>query len=136
MNPTTVFILRSRSGGGKSFTAEKLSRLPNSLIICADDYFMVDGEYRFNSQYLHAAHRECQIKFFNALNNKTAENIIVANTNTKESDFAYYRDTAKNFGADVIFMVIENRHGGVSVHNVPQNTLDRQANNIKMSLSL
>jgi hypothetical protein len=136
MNPTTVFILRSRSGGGKSFTAEKLSRLPNSLIICADDYFMVDGEYRFNSQYLHAAHKECQIKFFNALNNKTAENIIVANTNAKKSDFEYYEQTARTFGADVIFMVIENRHGGKNQHFVPENTLDRQENNIRLSLSL
>lgn len=136
MNNITVFVLRSKSGAGKSFTAEKLSRLPNSLIVCADDYFMVEGEYKFNPQYLHAAHKECQIKFFNALNNKTAENIIVCNTNTKKSDFEYYEQTAKNFGADVIFMVIENRHGGINQHGVGQETLDRQANNIKNSLCL
>lgn len=132
----TAWIIRGVSGSGKSFTAEKLSYLPNSLIVCADDYFMDDGEYKFNAQYLHAAHKECQIKFFNALNNKAAENIIVANTNTKKSDWQYYEETAKSFGADVIFLVVENRHEGSNQHNVPAETLDRQANNIKNSLSL
>lgn len=136
MSDITVYLLRGRAGCGKSFTAEKLSRLPNSLIVCADDYFMVDGEYRFNPQYLHAAHKECQIKFFNALNNKTAENIIVANVNQREKDWKYYEETARTFGADVIFMVIENRHGGKNQHFVPENTLDRQENNIRLSLSL
>lgn len=133
---STVIILRGVSGSGKSFAAEKLSYLPKSLVVCADDYFMVNGEYKFNAKYLHAAHKECQIKFFNALNNQTAENIIIANTNTKKSDWQYYQETAKKFGADVIFLVVENRHGGINQHNVPPETLVRQANNIRTNLSL
>ena len=132
----TIYILRSKSGAGKSFLTDKLLALPNSLAVWADDYFMVDGEYRFDVRSLSAAHRDCQIKFFNALNNKTHENVIVNNTNTKEKDWKYYEDTAKSFGADVIFLVVENRHGGSNVHNVPQETLDRQENSIKMSLCL
>lgn len=131
-----IIITRGVSGSGKSFFAETLLSLsPEKVVICcADDFFVVDGEYRFDTSKLGQAHSFCKERFNEAVSNPKIELIIVANTNTKPSDWQYYSDCAKVENIPVIFAVIENRHGGKDSHNVPIFTLDRQANNIKMSL--
>lgn len=131
----TIWLLRAAQGAGKSFTANKLLQLPYSTICCADDYFMVDGEYRFDGSKLNAAHQECQKKFISAIACQM-ENIIVANCNAKERDFQFYIDKAKEHGANLISLVVENRHGGKNVHGCDDFIVDRTKNNIKMSLCL
>ncbi len=130
-----AIVLRGVSGCGKSFVSEMLNLLPKSTVCSADDYFSQSGEYIFDASKLHLAHKSCQEKFLKALEGGF-QHIVVSNVNAKESDFAYYQDTAKSFGADIIFMVIENRHGGENQHSVPLETLQRQEQNIKSSLSL
>ncbi len=134
----TIIITRGVSGSGKSFFAETLLSLsPEKVAICcADDFFVVDGEYKFDASKLGEAHLLCQKTFVWAVNNSEVELIVVANTNTKKSDWSFYEDYGKQNNIPVIFAVIENRHGGKDSHNVPASTLDRQANNIKMSLCL
>lgn len=134
----TILITRGVSGSGKSFFAEVLLSLsPEKVAICcADDFFVVDGEYQFDASKLGQAHAFCKKMFHAAMVDPKIELIVVANTNTKPSDWQYYSDCAKAANIPVIFAVIENRHGGKDSHNVPISTLDRQANNIKMSLCL
>ena len=62
--------------------------------------------------------------------------IIVANTNTKESEFSFYINEAKSREFQVFSLVIENRHGGKDTHNVPKETLEKQKTNIYNSLKL
>lgn len=132
---STVWLLRGAQGSGKSFTANQLLQLPCSVLCCADDYFMVDGKYEFDGSKLKYAHQECQNRFISALQNG-AENIIVANCNAKDRDFQFYIDKAKEHGANLISLVVENRHGGKNVHGCGEEIVERVKNSIKNSLSL
>jgi uridine kinase len=134
-------ILRGVSGSSKSTFAnylEFLGRENFDVTICsADDYFYEKyGEYKWNAAELGAAHNFCQTNFNNALS-LNHNLVVVANTNTKESDFKYYLDKAQESGYTVFSLVVEKRfEGGDNGHNVPAETLSKMENNIKSSLKL
>ena len=75
MNNIDLFIIRGLPGAGKSSLAAKLTR----LAFAADDYFMVDGEYRFDPTKLGEAHADCQRRVRVALTGGY-EPVAVANT--------------------------------------------------------
>lgn len=132
----TVYILRGVSGSGKSTLAQELVKNRLGVICCADDYFMVDGEYKFDSQKLKYAHEHSRNTFDDALSDNTVDVIVVANTNTTEKDFSYYEDKCREKDISPFFLVIENRHGNKDVHGVPNESLLIQENRIKNSLKL
>lgn len=128
-----VYILRGVSGAGKSTLAAELA--PPSHICCADDYHMEDGVYKWKAENLYETHYECFKKYFELLELGYGP-VVVANTNTTEREFKKYLDAANEFGYTVISLVIENRHGGKNVHNVPDHVLEKQEQNLKRSLKL
>jgi hypothetical protein len=132
----TVILLRSVSGAGKSTLADLLASNEGWVTVCADDYFTdADGNYNFDATKLGEAHRLCQENFMYWLNS-AVDGIIVANTNTKERDFAFYEKAAKEAGAMFISLIVENRHGNKDIHGVPQSVREMQAENIRNSLLL
>lgn len=134
----TVLILRGVSGSGKTTFAETLAALnPDRVAICtADDYFYDEqGNYNFNPAELGKAHLYCQSLFHVAMESENIDLIIVANTNTKPSDFAYYVNAAKG-RAVVTSIVLENRHGNSDVHGVPGAVKQNQLKNLLNTLSL
>ena len=134
----TVIITRGVSGSGKSTVADILVGYHLSWVVCcADDYLYNDkGEYDFTLAKGGVNHIKCQKKFLQCLNDPDINGIVVANTNTKDSDWAFYKQEAEKVGAMVVVMVIENHHGGKDSHNVPEETLQRQKQNIINSLKL
>jgi hypothetical protein len=133
----TVILLRSVSGAGKSTLADLLASNEGWVSVCADYYFEDDaGNYNFDASKLGEAHRMCQENFMYWLNHTDAKCIIVANTNTKEKDFAFYEKAAKEAGAMFISLVVENRHGNKDIHGLPQSVREIQAENIRNSLTL
>jgi hypothetical protein len=132
----TVILLRSVSGAGKSTLADLLASNEGWVSVCADDYFTdINGNYNFDATKLGEAHRLCQENFMYWLNS-AVDGIIVANTNTKERDFAFYEKAAKEAGAMFISLIVENRHGNKDIHSVPQSVREMQAENIRNSLLL
>ena len=134
----TVLILRGVSGSGKTTFAETLAALnPDAVEICtADDFFYdAQGNYNFDPKLLGHAHRQCQERFEHSLEHGTASLIIVANTNTKPSDFAFYVNAAKG-RAIVTSIVLENRHGNNDVHSVPKEVKANQKINLLNTIQL
>ena len=137
MNKPTVILLRSVSGAGKSTLANLLASNEGWVSVCADDYFTdVYGNYNFDASKLGVAHTYCQNLFMFHLTNTDVKGVIVANTNTKERDFAFYEKAAKEAGAMFISLIVENRHGNTDVHNVPSFAKENQAKNIMNSIKL
>lgn len=133
----TVILLRSVSGAGKSTLADLLASNEGWVSVCADDYFTdASGNYNFDASKLGVAHAQCQELFMYWLTNTDAECIIVANTNTKERDFAFYEKAAKEHGAMFVSLIVENRHGNSDVHQVPSFAKEHQAMNIMNSIKL
>jgi len=129
-----LIVLRGVSGSGKSFFTDLIEG--PKRVCCADDYFMRGGKYLFDASKLGQAHQQSMRAFDEALADPEIKNIVVANTNTKSSDWKYYVDKARKAGIKVSFAVIENRHGGENQHEVPPHVLDRQEQSIKNNLKL
>jgi predicted ABC-type ATPase len=134
-----IYIFRGVSGCGKSTFAESLVNLINYqyqvAVCCADDYFMQDGEYKFDQSKLGAAHGFCRNKFKNAVDDGCSL-IVVANTNVKGSDWKFYQDYGEEKGYTVFFLVIEKRHFNNNEHQVPELTLRKQESRLRNSLKL
>lgn len=134
----SVIILRAVSGSGKSTFAEFLrARDPENTVVCtADDFFnQPDGTYRYDASKIHEAHRECKLKFVGALFQNT-KCIIVANTNTTEKEFGAYAELAKDCGYNIVYLVLENRHGNNDIHNVPSEHKKGQKERLARSIQL
>lgn len=134
-----ILILRAVPGSGKTTLAEAIKSLSvdDVVICCADDYFHLneEGTYQFDSNKLNLAHSYCKQTFDEALQHSKPF-IIVANTNTKTKDFKYYEKMGNKNGYLVSTVIVENRHGGVDVHGVPQEVKDNMSENILNSIKL
>ncbi len=80
----TLYIVRGVPGSGKSTFAKTLG----GTHFETDNYFMIDGEYKFDFTKIKEAHNWCQSEVSNAmlLNYTTGinEKIVVSNTFTQE----------------------------------------------------
>jgi len=130
----TVYILRSVSGAGKSTLAKKLA---SELCIFEADKYLINksGEYEWSPERMMEAHRLCYSKYSQYIDSGIGP-LVVSNTSTSTKEFQKYIDIATESGYTVISLVVENRHGGVDSHNVPEGTLAAQERRIFASLQL
>ena len=129
-----LFLLRGLPGSGKSTLAKSL----DGIHIEADQFFMVDGEYRFDASKLKEAHNNCltRVKSYMYIfsGNEKSERIIVSNTFTQEWEMKPYFDIAEKYGYRVYSLIVENRHGGVNQHGVPDDKLKQMKNRFEVKL--
>jgi len=130
-----LYLLRGLPGSGKSTLSEQLG----GSHFETDKYFVGEnGEYNFDGSKLKEAHQWCQDSVANAmvLNHTTGENetIVISNTFTQEWEMKPYMDMAKNWGYRVFTIIVENRHGGVNQHGVPDEKLQQMKNRFEISL--
>lgn len=114
-------IVRGLPGSGKTTEAKRLAKKYNAVHLEADDYFMVNGEYKFDRSKLHEAHKDCFNRFKAAIN--ANKNVIVANTFVRFWEFKRYFRYAKEKG--YLIHVVECKWHYKSVHDVPEETLER-----------
>ena len=129
-----LYIVRGIPGSGKSTFAKSLG----GTHFETDMFFMKDGEYKFDMFKLKEAHKWCQDSVYNAmiLNHTAGLNnvIVVSNTFTQEWEMKPYFEMADQHDYKVFSIVVENRHGGVNEHNVPEETLTLMRNRFEINL--
>ena len=125
----TLLLLRGCPGSGKSTLAKHLG-FPTFE---ADQFFMVDGQYNFDPSKLSEAHKSChdRVKF---VMEQGISKLAVANTFTQEWEMLPYFELAKEFGYTVFSLIVENRHGSSSIHDVPEQSLNRMKNRFEIKL--
>lgn len=130
-----LILLRGLPGSGKSTVAKSLG----GRHIETDMFFVKDGEYNFDGTKLKEAHEWCQdeVHLMMIVNHTTGGNkkIVVSNTFTQEWEMKPYYDLAESFDYRVHTLVVENRHGGVNEHGVPDEVLDKMKNRFELKLS-
>jgi hypothetical protein len=62
------------------------------------------------------------------------ERIVVSNTFTQTWEMQPYFDLAERYGYRVYSLIVENRHGGVNEHGVPEDKLEIMKNRFEISL--
>lgn len=110
-----LILIRGLPGSGKSTVARQF----DGVHIEADEYFMINGEYRFDHTKLKQAHEWCQEKTREAL--KSRFTAVVSNTFTTLKELRPYFDIAAEFGILPNVIVAQGNFG--SVHGVPEETL-------------
>jgi len=126
-------ILRGIPGCGKSTVAEYLAEATGAVVCTADDFFVTtDGNYEFVKDKIGFAHHWCKTKCKKAMEKGLP--VIVANTSTTESELEPYFMLAKEFDYKVFCLVVENRHGGKNVHDVPEETIEKMIKRFNIKL--
>ena len=125
-----LYIVRGLPGSGKSTLAKQLT----SNVFEADHYFYDnEGNYKFIASEIKDAHKECQDNVRIAMESSIPK-IAVSNTSTQEWEMEPYFKLAKTYSYKVFTIIVENRHGGTNVHNVPEDKIEQMKNRFSIKL--
>lgn len=96
-----LVLMRGVSGSGKSTLARKIAEAHElSVILSTDDFFMVDGEYRFDPKRLGEFHAANVQRVKTAMGDE-CPCVIVDNTNTQAWEMRPYVELAFEHDYDV-----------------------------------
>ena len=124
-----LYIVRGLPGSGKS------SFVRNSYKMAYEDWFEADmffesgltGEYKFNRDLLPHAHTWC---FYNVLRTLNADmNCWVSNTFVRLWEMESFLNIGEKLNREIDIEIIEVKTQFYSIHNVPENTIERMKRN-------
>ena len=92
-----------------------------------------NGNYNWKPEKVKEAHAWCQNQVRDWML-ESEERIIVSNTFTQEWEMKVYFDWAEELGYKVFSLIVENRHGGVNEHNVPEEILVKMKDRFETKL--
>jgi len=125
-----LYVVRGIPGSGKSTLAKQLT----SNVYEADMYFLdQESNYVFDGTKIKNAYDWCQSMVRGDMILEYPK-IVVYNTLTKEWEIQQYLELAKEFGYKVFTIIVENRHGGTNVHNVPEDKIEQMKNRFETKL--
>lgn len=129
----SLYLIRGIHGSGKSTFAKEL--VPDFLVCEADKYFLVGDEYVFDPTKLKDAHLWCQAIVETYMQNcELYPKIAVSNTFTTEWELQPYFELAEKYDYTVFSIIVENRHGNTSIHNISHETLNKMINRFQINL--
>ena len=125
-----LFLLRGLPGAGKSTLAKSLG---DARHFEADMYFIDEkGNYNFDATKLRSAHEWCRNNVENTMS--FGKDVVVSNTFTQQWEMDAYYELATKYGYTVFSLIVENRHGGVNTHNVPEDKLEQMKERFEVKL--
>lgn len=115
-----LLLIRGLPGSGKSTMAKDYAKA--GYVHCeADQYFEVNGQYRFDASKLSAAHADCLQRAISAMD--SGRPVVVANTFTRRWEMEPYLKAAKVRGVNV--RIVEASGTWPNVHGVPEDAVER-----------
>ncbi|MDA9674354.1 ATP-binding protein [Alphaproteobacteria bacterium] len=131
MNKTNEIILyafRGLPGSGKTSFAKSL----NLKFFEADHYFEKFNNNKYDFKLLKKAHQYCYQSVKEEL--KNGKSVIVSNTMTSQKEVKEYQDLAKKLNVKFVSVILENRHNGKSLHNVPTSSIEKMKKRFDIKL--
>jgi predicted kinase len=118
-----LYLIRGVQGAGKTSFVDSVKRFED--VVVAQDDFMLDeqGEYAFDWRRIEEVRDKCMKVVKDAME-KSTQRIFVHNTFVKAEHLKPYYVLAKKHAYRVFSIVVENRHSGRDVHNVPKNVVE------------
>lgn len=127
----TLILVRGVPGAGKT---SLLDTLKFDICVSADDYHTDRfGNYDWKPENVKASHEWCKNEVIFAMT-ESEETIVVHNTFTQEWEMQPYITLAAMYGYRLVTLVVENRHGSKSVHNVPEETVQKMKDRFEIIL--
>jgi len=140
MMEKVLYIVRGVPGSGKSTFAKRL--VEHDFLVCEADKYFIDketGEYNFDITKIKDAHKFCQdtVEMYmkdSTVNDNFYREIVVSNTFTQEWEMEPYFELANKYGYTVFTVIVENRHGGVNEHGVPDDKIQIMKDRFQIKL--
>jgi len=140
MKEKVLYIIRGIPGSGKSTFANEL--VGADYLVCEADKYFINKEtkkYEWDPTKIKDAHEWCRSRVETFMkdslkNDQFYRRFAVSNTFTQEWEMKPYFDLAKKYGYKVFTVIVENRHDGKNVHNVPDEALERMRNRFEIKL--
>ena len=128
-NEITLYAIRGLPGSGKT----TLAKLFNLKFYEADQYFQKFNNNKFDHSLIKKAHQNCFDNVKKEL--QKGNSVIVSNTMTSEEEVLEYQNLAKKLNVKFVSIVLENRHNGISVHDVPQSSIEQMQKRFNIKLN-
>lgn len=126
-----LILVRGVPGSGKSTLAAKLSQAIGYMHLETDQYWMVDGVYKFDMNHLSEAHEWCLDATRAYL--EDGSGVVVSNTFTLRKNMRPYFELAKELGIRPQVLLCQGQFG--NIHNVPNETLVKMTNQFEYDLT-
>jgi len=127
-NEITLYAIRGLPGSGKTSFAKSL----NLQFFEADQYFEKFNNGKFDHKLLKKAHQYCYESVKQEL--EKGQSAIVSNTMTSKEELKEYEYLAKELNIKFVSLILENRHNGSSVHNVPTSSIEQMKKRFDIKL--
>ena len=124
----TLYAIRGLPGSGKTSFAKSLSL----NFFEADQYFEKFNNNKFDHKLLKEAHRYCYDLVKKELFN--GNSAVVSNTMSTINEVLEYQNLAKEMNVKFVSMILENRHDGISVHDVPKDSIEKMSERFDIQL--
>ena len=123
------YVIRGLPGSGKTTLAKSLTQAE----VAADVYFDIENNGEFDPALLKKAHQFCY-DVFDHLCYTQHPVVAVHNTFTRKWEYEDYVECAERHGYRVHVITVENHHGSSSIHNVPDNTIEKMRSRFELNL--
>lgn len=128
-----LYLIRGLPGSGKSTFAQELACGLDCSHFEHDKYLYTDeGEYLWTEKRMAYAYRQCLRDTEATM--VDGEPVVVSNVFPTAKSLKNYRKLAEKYGYRVTYIVVENRRGGVNIHDVPQESLDNMREAFQVSI--